>query len=78
MEDGNTLLRAEQKCIQGMARIDQKLKRDGDLVWDVCDGTLSTFEACLMLPIHRLFVACDMDPYFVMRALPLLMLVFTI
>ena len=65
-EDGNSnsraMLRPEQKSITLMSDIIEKFSKPGDLVVDPCSGTFSVAKACLLLPKHRRFVGCDLDP----------------
>lgn len=43
---------------------------------DTCSGTLSTSMSFLMLPLHRDFVSCDIDGYYIKEATPSLVLFF--
>lgn len=51
----------EQKNVVCPKYLITKFKKAGEIVVDWCAGAFSAAWACMLLPKHRLFVACDDD-----------------
>lgn len=52
------LLRQEQKWEKWILDLVSRFSRAGQVVQDICAGTLSTAKARLQLPAHRRFAEC--------------------
>lgn len=53
--------RPEQKRIFQLSDLERKVRKDGDLGGDLCVGTYSTANACMLLDQHSTFLESDVD-----------------